>query len=87
MDRELNDGTIGYIVYIDESLREKEESVCEVGRVFPRHVPCTYLTGESPLSRPRVACTLRLYNYLLRFHLTMPLPLKGLSPILYILKP
>ena len=26
MDRELNDGTIGYIVYTDESLREKEES-------------------------------------------------------------
>ena len=38
MDRELNNGTIGYIVYTDESLREKEESVCEVGRVFPRYV-------------------------------------------------
>jgi hypothetical protein len=44
--------------------------VCEVGRVFPRHVQRTCLTGESPLSRPRVARTLRLYNYLLRFHLT-----------------
>jgi len=30
----------------------------------------TYLTGESPLGRPRVARTLRLYNYLLRFYLT-----------------
>ena len=27
MDREFNDGTIGYIVRTDESLREKEESV------------------------------------------------------------
>jgi len=71
VDKELNDRIIGYIVYTDKSLREKEESVCEVGRVFPRHVPCTYLTGKSPLSRPRVACTLRLYNYLLRFHLTI----------------
>ena len=25
MDRELNNGTIGYIVYIDKSLKEKEE--------------------------------------------------------------
>ena len=87
MDRELNDRIIGYIVYTDKSLREKEESVYKVGRVFPRHVPYTYLIGKSPLSRPRVACTLRLCNYLLRFHLTMPPPLKGLSPILYILKP
>jgi len=71
MDRELNDGIIGYIVYIDKSLREKEESVCEVGRVFLRHVPCMCLICESPLSRPRVAYTLRLYNYLLRFHLTL----------------
>jgi len=44
--------------------------VCEVGRVFPRHVQRTYLTGESPLGRPRVARTLQLYNYLLRFYLT-----------------
>ena len=87
MDRELNDGTIGYIVWTDESLREKEESVYKVGRVFPRHVQRTCLTGESPLGCPRVAHTLHLYNYLLRFHLTMPPPLKGLSPILYILKP
>jgi len=71
VDRELNNGIIGYIIYIDESLREKEESVCKVGRVFPRYVPCTYLIGELPLSRPRVAYTLRLYNYLLRFYLTL----------------
>ena len=69
MDREFNDRTIGYIVYTDKSLREKEESVCEVGRVFPRHVQRTYLTGKSPLGCSRVARTLRLYNYLLRFHL------------------
>ena len=30
MDRESNNRTIGYIIYTDESLREKEESVCEV---------------------------------------------------------
>jgi hypothetical protein len=35
MDRELNDGTIGCIVRTDESLREKEESVCEVRKGFP----------------------------------------------------
>jgi len=35
VDRELNDGTIGYIIYIDESLREKEEFVCEVRKGFP----------------------------------------------------
>ena len=35
MDREFNDGIIGYIVRIDESLREKEESVCEVRKGFP----------------------------------------------------
>ena len=35
MDRELNDGTIGYIVYTDESLREKEKSVCKVRKGFP----------------------------------------------------
>jgi len=75
MDRELNDGTIGYIIYTDESLREKEESIYKVGRVFPRHVPCTCLTGKLPLSCPRVAYTLQLYNYLLRFHLIMPPPL------------
>ena len=35
MDRELNNGTIKYIIYIDESLREKEESKCEVRKGFP----------------------------------------------------
>jgi hypothetical protein len=45
--------------------------MCEVGRVFPRHVQGTYLTGKSPLGRPRVAYTLHLYNYLLRFYLTL----------------
>ena len=43
----------------------------EVGRGFPKHVQRTCLTGESPLGRPRVARTLHLYNYLLRFHLTV----------------
>jgi hypothetical protein len=51
--------------------------VCEVGRVFPRHVQRTCLTGESSLGRPRVAYTLRLYSYLLRFHLIMPPFKKG----------
>jgi len=45
VDRESNDRTIGYIVGRDESLREKEESVCEVGRVFPRHVQRTCLAA------------------------------------------
>jgi len=80
VDRELNNGTIGYIVYIDEFLREKEESICEVERGFPRHVPCICLIGKLPLSCPRVACTLRLYNYLLRFYLTMPPPFKRIVP-------
>ena len=35
MDREFNDGTIGYIIRTDESLREKEESVCKVRKGFP----------------------------------------------------
>ena len=44
--------------------------MCEVGRGFPRHVQRTCLTGGSPLVHPRVAHTLYLYNYLLRFYLT-----------------
>ena len=44
----------------------------EVGRVFPRHVQGTCLTGELPLGCPRVAYTLHLYNYLLRFYLIAP---------------
>jgi hypothetical protein len=43
----------------------------EVGRVSPRHVQRTCLTGESLLGRPRVAYTLHLYNYLFRFYLTI----------------
>ena len=35
MDRELNNGTIGYIVYIDKSLREKEKSGYKVRKGFP----------------------------------------------------
>ena len=35
MDRELNDGIIGYIVYIDEFLREKEESRYKIRKGFP----------------------------------------------------
>jgi hypothetical protein len=52
----------------------------EVERVFPRHVQGTCLAGESPLGRPRVAYTLHLYNYLLRFYLIMPPPLKRVVP-------
>ena len=43
--------------------------MCEVGRVFPRHVQRMCLTGESPPGRPRVTRTLHLYNYRLRFRL------------------
>ena len=35
MDREFNDGIIGYIIRTDESLREKEESVYKVRKSFP----------------------------------------------------
>ena len=35
MDRELNDGIIEYIIYIDKSLREKEEFGCKVRKGFP----------------------------------------------------
>ena len=35
MDREFNDGIIGYIVRTDKSLRKKEESMCEVRKGFP----------------------------------------------------
>jgi len=69
-----------YCIDRDESLREKEESVYEVGRVFPRYVQSTCLTGELPLGCPRVARTLQLYNYLLKFYLTMPPPLKRVVP-------
>jgi len=48
MDRELNNGTIGYIVYTDESLREKEESMCEVGRVSLGTCPTRTLQASHP---------------------------------------
>ena len=35
MDREFNDGTIGYIIRIDKSLGEKEASSCKVRKGFP----------------------------------------------------
>ena len=35
INRELNNGIIGYIVYTDKSLREKEESVYKVKKGFP----------------------------------------------------
>ena len=38
MDRESNNRIIGYIIDRDKSLREKEESVYKVERVFPRHI-------------------------------------------------
>jgi len=54
--------------------------MCEVGRVFPRHVQRTCLTGESPLGRPSVAYTLQLYNYLLRFLPNNAPPFKRIVP-------
>jgi len=38
VDRESNNRIIGYIIGRDKSLREKEESVYKVGRVFPRYI-------------------------------------------------
>ena len=35
MDRELNNKIIGYIIYIDKFLREKEESGYKVKKGFP----------------------------------------------------
>ena len=35
MDRELNNRIIGYIIRIDKSLREKEESIYKVRKGFP----------------------------------------------------
>ena len=37
--------------------------------------------GKSPLGRPRVAYTLRLYNYLLRFYLILKLSFNFLNLI------
>jgi hypothetical protein len=77
VDRELNDGTIGYIVYTDESLREKEESEVRGKEGFSLG---TCSARASQASRMRVACASQLYNYMLRFHLTMPPPLKRVVP-------
>ena len=56
MDKELNDGTIGYIVYIDKSLREKEESE---------------VRGKEGISLGTCSARAsQLYSYLLRFHMT-----------------
>ena len=77
MDRELNDGTIGYIVQTDESLREKEESKVR-GQEGVSLGMCSVYALQA--SRMRVACALQLYNYMLRFHLTMPPPLKRVVP-------
>ena len=55
--------------------------MCEVGRVFPKYVQRTCLMGELPLGCPRVAHTLRLYNYLLRFYLIYSL--FSLTPYIY----
>ena len=55
MDRELNDGIIGYIVYIDKSLREKEKSEYKVKKGFPQaytaYMPYGRVTPKSPQSR------------------------------------
>ena len=40
----------------------------------------TYSACTSQVSRIQVACTSQLYNYMLRFHLTMPPPLKRVVP-------
>ena len=75
MDRELNDGTIGYIVYTDKSLREKEESEVR-GKEGVSLGTCSARASQA--SRLRVACTSQLYSYLLRFHLTVT----GSTPLL-----
>ena len=62
------DGTIGYIVYIDESLKEKEESKVRGKEGFSLGIYSIY---TSQASRMRVAGALQLYNYLLRFYLTV----------------
>ena len=53
MDRELNDGTIGYIVRADESLREKEESEVRGKEGFSLGT-CSICALQA--SRMRVAC-------------------------------
>ena len=56
VDREFNNRTIGYIVYIDKSLREKEESE---------------VRGKEGVSLGMCSARAsQLYNYMLRFYLT-----------------
>ena len=61
MDRELNNGIIGYIIYTDKSLRKKEESKVQ-GKEGVSLGTCSARASQ-------------LYNYLLRFYLIMPPPL------------
>ena len=72
MDRELNNGTIGYIVQTDKSLKEKEESEVQ-GKEGVSLNTCSARASQA--SRMQVACASQLYNYILRFHLIMPPPL------------
>jgi len=66
IDRELNNGIIGYIIYTDESLREKEESEVWGKEGFSLGT-CSACASQA--SRMRVACASQLYNYMLRFYL------------------
>jgi len=42
VDRELNNGIIGYIVYTDKSLREKEESEVQSKERIPLSICSAY---------------------------------------------
>ena len=59
MDKKLNNKTIKYIIYIDKSLREKEESRYKVRKGFPQahtaHMPHGQVTPKSPQGRPYLA--------------------------------
>ena len=83
MDRELNNGTIGYIVYTDESIREKEESEVRGKEGFPLG---TCSTRASQTSRMRVACASQLYNYMFRFHLTAELLFRNINFLIKVYK-
>ena len=80
MDRESNDRIIGYIIQVDESLGEKGGVRVRGRKGFPQaraaHVPYGRVTPGLPQGRR----TLHLYNYLLRFYLIMPPPLKRIVP-------
>ena len=47
MDREFNKGIIGYIIYTDKSLREKEESKIQNKKGFPIGIYSTYALQAS----------------------------------------